>query len=574
MKLMLKYCKPYRKQIIALALLCAISATCGIFLPYVMSNIVEIGIRQGNLRYVLTQGGLMLILAVVAMLSTVANNRISSYMLPRVTSDIRQAMFEKVNSLSVEQFQQIGASSLITRTTDDVDFAEQILGQVPYVLVSAPIMFVGGVVLSFNGDWVLPLILLGVSAVVLVITLVMTRSLEGLWARADKLTDKQNQMVRERLSGVRVIRTFDKSAYEHERTADATSRMCNSFVKANVIGGLVNPIASLLLNVASAAILYVGAERLTGEQTLLAGDVLATVQYVALIINAIVTMSWTIAFLPHVKVSFDRIGEVLQMPSELPQQGGSARKVGGEISFCDVDFSYHDGAEALSKVNFHASEGEIVGVIGGTGSGKTTLVKLIADFYSSSGGVRLLDGNDYNELGSFAVRDNVSVALQNAMIFNATIADNVRAGNEKATDEEIEEALRVAQMEDFIRSVEGGINYELTQYGTNVSGGQKQRINIARTILKDASVYVFDDSFSALDYKTEADLRVALNKRLQSKTQIIVTQRAATAMRCDKVYCLDEGKVVGVGTHEQLLNTCSKYRQIVASQLGGGVSYE
>lgn len=568
MKHLLKFVKPLYKEITILMLLYATATLCALFMPYVMSNIVEIGVKQGDLNYVFREGAVMTALAIVALICALITNAVSSKFASKISVNMRKEVFNKVNTLSFEQFSEIGTGSLITRTTDDIGWMEETVSQIPYVVITCPIMFVGGIALSFKGDWVLPLILLGASVIVLIVTTVITSSLEKYWQRGDEYTDVQNRIVRERLSGVRVIRAFDKDAHEHKRTAKATSEMCNSFVKANTIGGIVSPIASLILNVATVGIIYVGATRLPGSATLKAGDILATIQYVALIANAVLILSWTISFVPHVKVSMKRIGAILDFQND-GSDVSEGRVLQGSVKFKNVDFAYPNAStNALTNVSLDIADGEIVGIIGGTGSGKSTLVKLLLDFYSAKG-ERFLGGVDYNSLSPATVRDNVSVALQKSMIFEGTVAENVKMGNKNATDEQIWEVLKIAQMENFVSEKEEKLNFKLAQSGSNLSGGQKQRINIARTIVKPASVYVFDDSFSALDYLTEANLRKELNKYLHNKTQIIVTQRAATAMRCDKVYVLDNGEVVGCGTHRQLLETCKTYKEIFQSQLGG-----
>ncbi len=574
MKQLWKFIKPHLKFVIALMVLYTVQSFCALFMPFVMSNIVEIGIANGDLHYILTEGAIMIALAVGALGSALVTNAVSAKFTSRLGVDIRQQIFNKVNSLTFEQFSQIGTGSLITRTTDDVDWIEDALSQLPYVVIEAPTMFIGGIILSFAGDWVLPLILLAVAVVALTVSTTITLRMDKYWQRGDEYTDVQNRVVRERLSGIRVVRAFDKEDYEHQRAVHATNEMNNSFVKANTISGLVSPIVSLFLNIATVAVIYVGAIRLQSSETLKAGNILATIQYIALIINAIIMLSWTISLIPHVRVSLRRVAEVLdfQNPDQQTscQQSTDGERLSGDVEFCGVGFSYGEAQEAvLSDVDFSARQGETVGIIGGTGSGKTTLIKLLLGFYPTSSGTRKFGGRDYLELSPATVRDNVSVALQKSMIFEGTIAENVKMGNRDATDEQVAEVLEIAQMADFVAEKDEGANYMLTQSGNNVSGGQKQRINIARTILKPASVYVFDDSFSALDYLTEANLRKALNKYLQGKTQIIVTQRAATAMRCDKVYVLEQGKVVGVGTHKHLMDTCPTYREIYQSQMGG-----
>lgn len=572
MKYLFKFLKPYIKTVILLMFLYALQTLCALFMPYVMSNIVEIGIRQQDFNYILKEGVVMVALAFGALASALVTNAVSSKFSSTLAVDIRKQVFNKVNTLSFEQFSEVGTGSLITRTTDDVGWIEDTIAQLPYVLISAPLMFIGGVALSFKGDWVLPLILLGVSVVVLVISTLITSSLEKHWQRGEEYTDVQNRVVRERLSGIRVVRAFDKEEYEHQRAKRATSEMCNSFVTANTVSGLVSPIASLLLNFATVAIIYVGAIRLQNVSTLKAGDILATIQYIALIANAVLILSWTISFIPHVKVSLKRIGGIMDLQNAR-EDVSLGQQLSGDLNFDNVSFAYPNAqVNSLTDVSLQVNEGEIVGVIGGTGSGKTTLVKLLMDFYPAKDGVRTFGGKNYNDITPATVRDNVAIALQKSMIFEGTIADNVRMGNRDATDEQVYQALCIAQMQDFVDGKEEGINYQLTQAGNNISGGQKQRINIARTVLKPASVYIFDDSFSALDYLTEANLRKALNRYLEGKTQIIVTQRAATAMRCDKVYVLDNGKVVGVGTHRQLLDSCPTYREIYLSQMGGDIN--
>ncbi len=553
-------------------LLFAIRSLSTLFIPYVMSDIVEKGIRNSDLIYVIKQGAVIFALAIAAFACALVTNRVSSNFSSKIAVNMRKDVFNKVNRLTFEQFSEIGTGSLLTRTTDDIGWMEETVSQVPYVLISCPILFIGGIVLSFRGDWVLPLILLGVSVLVLVMTTLICGTLEKYWQRGDEYTDVQNRVIRERLSGIRVVRAFDKEDHEHERAKKATSEMCNSFVRANTISGIISPLASLFLNVATVAIIYVGAIRLQSSETLKAGDILATIQYVALIANAVMILSWTISFIPHIKVSLRRISAILDAPTQIDEQS-DGEVLQGNISFENVDFAYGNAlANALENVSFDVSDGEIVGIIGGTGSGKSTLVKLLLDFYPINVGKRCLGGRDYVDLSSATVRDNLAVALQKSMIFEGTIRDNVKMGNRDATDEQVMEALKIAQMDEFVQSREEGLDYKLTQAGNNISGGQKQRINIARTILKPAQVYIFDDSFSALDYLTEANLRKQLNVFLQGKTQIIITQRAATAMRCDKVYVMDCGKVVGVGTHKQLLETCQTYKEIYDSQMGGGLS--
>lgn len=572
MKTIFSYLHPYRGKLILIGALYMVATLAGLFMPYLMSDIVNVGIREQNMAYILTRGAMMLGLAVLALLSSLWTTRLNAHVTAGFTESLQKAVFEKINSLTFEEYAGIGTASLLTRSTDDVFAMQNAANSFVYAVVTVPVLFLGGAALAFSSDWLLSLVLIVLAPAVVLIVYLVTRKLDQLWENSDRYIDLQNKIVRERLSGIRVIRAFDKEAHEHGRVAFATEEMAKNIIKANVRMGLINPISLLLLNICTVAMLYIGAVRMQVEPALRAGDVIATIQYVALIMNGLLVLSWTFAWLPQLRVSVRRIAEVLHLPGQ-PAAEGDTERLGGSVRFDHVTFRY-PGAEApaLSDVSICVEPGEIAAIIGGTGSGKTTVVKLLLDFYAPTGGQISLGGRAYETLSRETVRDNLSVALQKSMIFEGTVAENIRMGNPGASDEAVCEAVAIAQLQDFLDAHEEGLAYALTQSGTNISGGQKQRVNIARTLIKDAAVYVFDDSFSALDYLTESRLRLALNRRLAGKTQIIVTQRAATAMRCDRIYVFDRGCVVGAGTHEQLLETCPIYREICDSQLGGATA--
>lgn len=558
------------KTLLLLVGLNALQTLCSLFMPYVMSSIVEEGIRNSDLSYVLISCGIMCALSFVALALALIINKISSNWTAKFTVSFRRRIFEKVNTFSSEQFSAIGTGGLITRSTEDAGWIEDTVGMIAPVLGGVPVIMIGGIVLSMLSDLILPLIIIGVTVPVLAVTILIVSKMSTLWDKSEKYVDEQNRIMRERFSGVRVIRAFDREEYEHERTKTATLNMCKSFIKANVLGGIIQPIAGLMLNLATVAVIYVGAVRLESSDALRVGDVVATIQYIALIINAILTISWTISLIPRDKICLRRIFEILDTPTNPDEAMSDGRKLKGAIIMKNVSFRYPGAqANAIEDVDLDIADGEIVGIIGGIGSGKTTLAKLILDFYKPTEGSISLGGEDYSDIPAGTVRENVAIALQKSMIFEGSVKENVLMGNKDATDEEVMTAIDVAQMSGFVASHPEGVGYMLKQAGTNISGGQKQRLNIARTMLKPASVYIFDDSFSALDYMTESALRKALNAYLKGKTQIIITQRSATAMRCDKVYVMDGGRVAGAGTHEELLRTCAVYREIYESQLGG-----
>lgn len=428
-------------------------------------------------------------------------------------------------------------------------------------------MFIGGGALAFISDWSLALIVLAVIPVILLYVYPISKKVGKLWDKSDKMMDKQNAIVRERLKGIRVIRAFDREEYEHGRIKDATVEMSKAIVNANVLSGIISPAASFLLNMVTVAIIYVGAVRMQNSAAISAGGIVAVIQYIAIMAGAVISASWMLVWIPHIQVALKRIGEVFAFKG-MDKGSASGVKLKGDIKMRNVTFAY-EKKPVLKNINIDVKEGETVGIIGGTGAGKTTLLKLLMGFYSCYEGEICLGGENYRKLSQADVRDNMSVALQKSMIFEDTVKENIKMSRPSASDVEIKTAAEIAQIDDFISSQKGGYDYPLAGQGANISGGQKQRINIARTILKDASVYIFDDSFSALDFLTESKLRKALNKKLEGRTQIIITQRIATAMRCDKVYVLDKGELVGAGDHKELIHSCEIYREIYHSQLGG-----
>ena len=573
MKTILPYLKPYWKKLLLTALLCVIATLEGIFLPYLMSRIVDDGIAVGNMGVILKIGAMMLGLAVCSMLCALINGAVNARISSGFSHDLVEGIFEKATRLQFETFSKIGTSGLLTRSTHDVTTISEASSMFVNVVIVVPILMIGGIAFAFLSDPVLALVLLLSLPLAFLILFPIVRHLDKLWKLSDEYIDEQNRLMRERLSGIRVIRAFDKEAHEHGRIAHATEEMAKYIIRANVRAGYVNPLCMLVLNLATVAMLLVGASRLQDPELikagLTAGGIIATVQYVALILNGVMMLSWTFVFLPHLKVCMHRVSEVLELP-DVPDEPSDGTLYRGDLVLKNVGFSYPDSELlTLSDINIEVKAGETAALIGGTGSGKSTILKLLLAFYPPTEGSISLAGHDYAALGRSAVRDNVSAALQKGTVFEGSLFENVRMGKPDADEEAVKNVLDIAQMTEFLESHEEGLKYRLAQSGSNISGGQKQRISIARTILKNASIYVFDDSFSALDYLTESKLRKALNQYLAGKTQIIITQRAATAMRCDRIYVLEQGRVVGSGTHEQLLASCEVYREIVHSQLGG-----
>ncbi|MDD3831720.1 MAG: ABC transporter ATP-binding protein [Clostridia bacterium] len=572
MKLIIQYLKPYKTRLAVLILLYVVISVSSLASPYLMKIIISNGIEQSNMTVIWQQGGAMLALALAALVCSLISVRINSFISSSFMCELRKDIFSKINSLSAAEFAAKGTSTLLTRTTEDVWMIQEMASNLIYIIVVIPLTFVGGVVMTFILDWTLGLAMLVVSPLLVWFVTIIGKRMFKLWQQADKDMDIQGKVMRERLSGIRVIRSFDKETEEHERVATATRDMAKSIIKSNVISGFINPVEQVTLNLVTVLVLYIGALKMINPASTMQADVvIASVNYVAVVMGGLMGVSFAIVFMPQILVSSGRIQEIFNMKS-VENDDVQVEELDGSIKLDNISFAYPDSnRNSLSNINMDIKQGDVIGIIGGTGSGKTTLTKLLLEFYSPTAGSIYIGGKDISTLTTNTVRKNVAIALQKAMIFKGTIEYNVRIGNPNATQEELDNVCDIAQMKELLNSKEEGLAHELQQAGANISGGQKQRISIARTILKNSSIYIFDDCFSALDYLTESNLRRKLNRFLSGKTQIIVTQRAATAMRCDKIYVLNDGEIVGQGKHKDLLKSCSIYKEIFDSQLGGQI---
>lgn len=570
MKTLLELLKPYRKKLILVALVDAFGMITALLMPYVMSEIVERGIANSNISLVWQYAVIMVVLALLSILGTVISAKLNTSISTRYSADVCKATFKKINSLSYADYSKIGPSGLLTRSTDDIFNIEEAVTSLTYMIVTIPIMLIGSAVLSFMADAVLSLVFILSIPLVLFVTFVVIRPLYSMWDKSDKYIDIQNKIVRERLSCLRVVRAFNNEKREQNRAKFATEEMSKYMIRANIRGGSVESVAMLFLNLATVAVIYFGTLRAQSPAMLGAGDVIAVLQYITLISNALISVSWTLMWLPRLKVSVKRINEVHMLTSEesKPEENYTADK-GYDIELSDVSFTYPNAsAETLHNISISIKEGERVAIIGGTGSGKTTLVRLLAGLFDATSGEIYIGKKSYNSISKREIRSHYSIALQKAMIFEGSIRENIKIGLPEATDTQIEEALELSKMGDFLRSHEEGLDYLLVGMGQNVSGGQKQRLNMARTIIKKADVYVFDDSFSALDFLTESEIKENYLSLLLGKTQIFVTQRVSTAMSAERIYVMDAGRIIASGVHDDLIKTCAIYREIAVSQLG------
>ena len=573
MKKLLRFLLPYRRQIALATLLMTVSAVCSLVLPTVMSDVLDRGVYRaaepGAFDGIVLRCLLMLVLALLSLGSVVLGYRFATRVTACFTRDLRGAMYRKVNTMRFDQLADLGPSVIVTRMTHDAGTLAWVAGMLCGNIIIVPLMFVGGVVLCMRKDLLLSLIMLASVPLVFLLVLVLAKRITPLWERGEKYTDLQNGLVRSRIRGIRVIRAFGRESRAHERIVEATTVMTDSFIRGNIAMELVPPLATLLMNLAVLAIVFVGGLRLERGAGLSAGDVFAVIQYVSVVLTSLISASWSIVMLPHTRVAARRISEITELETA-PEPCDDSVRFTGEIRLEHLRFCYA-GADrpALDDVSLEIPAGTTAAIIGGTGSGKSTLAALLLAFYRPTSGRILFDGVDAAQYSGSTIRNNVSCALQKPMLYAGTVADNIRMGAHSANDEALLSAAETAQLSAFLSHREKGLGHVLTTGGGNVSGGQKQRIAIARALLKDAPIYLFDDCFSALDFLTEKQLRTALNERLLGKTQLVISQRVTTAMRADRIFVLDRGRLVGAGTHAELLKRCAVYREIYASQTGG-----
>ena len=548
-----------------------IGMICSLLLPFVMSEIVEKGISEQNIPFVWQYAVIMVLLAIVSVAANIISAKLNTAISAGYSSDLCRVTFEKINSLSYTNYTKIGPSGLLTRATDDIWNVEGTITSLPYTLFTVPIMFIGSAVLAFLADPVLSAVFMLSIPPILILVLILMRPLYDMWDKSDKYVDMQNKIVRERLSGLRVVRAFNNEGREHARAKFATEEMAKYMIRANTRGGMVDPFAMLLLNLATVAVIYFGGIRAQAGSGISTGGIIAVLQYIGMITNAVISISWTLAWLPKVKVSMRRLNEIHSNPDEetIPEGEGDVPN-GFDIEINNLSFTYPDSTKnVLENLSLTVKQGEQIALIGGTGSGKSTLIKLLAGLFEPSEGEIIIGGASYKDMRKVDVRSHFSVALQKAQIFEGTVRDNIKMGKPDATDEEVYKVLGLSKMAEFVDSHEEGLDYILVGSGQNVSGGQRQRLNMARTVIKEADVYIFDDSFSALDFLTESEIKENYSALLRGKSRIVATQRISTAMSADRIYVLDNGRIIGVGTHRELLSSCPIYREIADSQLGG-----
>src|SRR5438874_1169219 len=569
---LLRFMKPYRPVLALVVVLAFAQAMANLYLPTLFANIVDNGIIKGDTGYIWRTGGIMLLITLGGTIAAVVGIFYSSQVATGFGKIIRARLFTQVAQFSLHEFDTVSTSSLITRTTNDTTQVQQVMILALNMLFSAPFTLIAGIILALKQDVGLTWILVVVIPILVGAILILMSKAIPLFRSMQKKLDKLNLILDEGLTGVRVVRAFDRKRYEEHRFDEANLDLTNVAIRVNRMIASLMPIMMLCLNVSSIAILWFGAIRIDNGQ-MQVGALIAFLQYAMLILFALLMISMMFIMLPRAAASADRINEVLAIEPEIkdPEQVKRADTQKGYVEFQNVTFSYPGAEEpALSNISFSAVPGEVTAIIGGTGSGKSTLVSLIPRFYDiddGTGGHLLVDGVDVREMSQEHLRSKIGSVPQKAVLFSGTVAENIRYGKEDATDEEVRHAADVAQATEFISDMQDGFNSVIAQGGTNVSGGQKQRLSIARALVRKPEIYVFDDSFSALDFKTDSRLRAALKQETRESTVLIVSQRVSTIMDADRILVLDEGRVAGIGTHRELMRSSEVYREIVSSQL-------
>lgn len=566
-----RFFKPYVWNLFWVIVFLFVQSLAELYLPTLMSDVVNDGMMKGNTSYIWRYGSYMLLVALWSSLCSIAGSYLSSIIGVGFGRDIRDKVFSRVESYSLQEFDEIGTASLITRTTNDVIQVQTLIVMGLRFMVYAPIMCVGGIIMAFSKDKQLTLILAVVLPVMLFLIAGIARVIVPLFKSMQVKLDKVNLVLRENLTGIRVIRAFNRLKSENERFEKANRDLTETSIKVNKIMAAIQPIMIILMNFTSIAIIWFGGHRIS-QNEMQVGDMMAFLQYAMQVMFSIIMVTIMFVMVPRAQASATRINEVLDMEPKIvdPLHSEKSDVQGARVEFQDVTFSY-PGAEmpAIRNISFAAYPGEVTAIIGGTGSGKSTLINLIPRFYDVDSGSVLVDGADVRQMAQKDLRAKIGFVPQTPILFSGTVSENIRYGKAGATDEEIAHAADVAQASEFISKMKDGYNSQISQGGTNLSGGQKQRLSIARALVRKPGIYILDDSFSALDFKTDAQLRAALKKETVASTVILVAQRAGTVMDADRIIVLDEGRIEGIGKHKELMGTCVVYREIVSSQLSG-----
>lgn len=571
-KLLVEYLRPQRRLLIAVVVFQLAQSIASLYLPTLNADIIDEGVAKGDAGYILRVGSLMLVITLLQIACAVVAVYFGAKAAMGLGRDLRGAIFTRVGEFSEQEVTRFGAPSLITRSTNDVQQVQQLVLMSATMMVAAPMLSIGGVVMAVRQDaqlsWLIavsvPVLLAGVGVII--------SRMVPLFRKMQVRIDTVNRVLREQLTGVRVVRAFVREDIETARFARANEDVTDTALRAGRLMALAFPVVMLVLNVSSVAVIWFGSFRIE-DGSMQVGTLIAFLSYLLQILMSVMMATFMAVMIPRAAVSADRIGEVLGTESSVrppiaPVAVAAGQLGCGELEMHDVGFAY-PGAEqpVLSGISFTARSGQTTAIIGSTGSGKTTLVNLLPRLFDATSGSVRFDGVDVRELHPDQLWGHIGLVPQRPYLFSGTVRSNLLYGKPDATEDELWRALATAQAQDFVREMEGGLDAPISQGGTNVSGGQRQRIAIARALVKRPELYIFDDSFSSLDTATDARLRQALKHDTAGATLVIIAQRVSSIADADQILVLDDGRIVGRGTHDELLETSETYREIVSSQL-------
>ena len=564
-----KYCAPYKGQVALILLMLLVQAFASLYLPNLNADLINNGVAKGNVGYIWHIGEIMLASSALVMGASIWLAFLAAKVSMAFGRDLRTAVFTAVEGFSARELNKFGAPSLITRNTNDVQQVQLVLFMGFTMMIGAPITGLGAILMAVRSNAHLSLLLLVVLPIMAALIITLLRRIVPAFRDMQIKIDRINLVLREQVAGVRVIRAFVKTRQEEERFADSSRDLMATQLRVTRTFAIMFPSLSLILNLSSVAVIWFGA-KLIDQNKLPIGNMTAFLTYIMLILSSVMMAVFMTLQIPRAAACAERIQEVLDTPSSvvdsLNPQTPAVRA--GVVEFKGVEFRY-PGAEnpILTGVSFTAKPGQFTAIIGSTGSGKTTLLNLIPRFIDVTNGSILLDGIDVREQSLESIWSEIGLVPQRSFLFGGTIADNLRYGRETATEEEMWRALEIAQAKDFVSKNSEGLQARVAQGGTNFSGGQRQRLSIARALVKKPQILLFDDSFSALDYTTDSKLRAALHTEVGHTTMIVVAQRVSTILQADQIIVLDQGHVVGIGTHADLMKSCATYQEIVLSQL-------
>ena len=558
----------YKKLIWIVIVFQAIQAMAGLYLPTLNADIINNGVVKHDIGYIWTYGGIMLLVTFAQVIFSISSVYVGSRLAMGFGRDVRNMLFHQVNDFSSREVAQFGAPSLITRITNDVQQVQMLVLMTCTLILGAPFTAIGGVFLAMHQDLGLSRILM-VSIPILAVALsLIIGSMVPTFRRMQERIDRINEILREQLTGIRIVRAFVREPVEQERFRVANNAVTETALTGGRLQALMFPTATLVINFSSVAVVWFGSDRIS-QQLMKPGSMIAFLTYLTQILMSVMMTTWMAALLPRATVSAERIQEVLHTPTSVVIAKNAVSKLSqtAVLEFNGVGFHY-PGAEApvLQNISFTVRAGQTLAIIGSTGSGKTTLVNLIPRLFDVTSGVVSLDGVDVRELAPEALWSRVGIVPQKPYLFSGTVASNLTYGKEDATEDEMWAALRIAQAKDFVRAMPGGLEASIAQGGSNVSGGQRQRLAIARALIRQPEIYLFDDSFSALDLATDARLRAALAPNTSNSVVVVVAQRVSTIREADQILVLEGGHCVGLGTHDELLANCPTYQEIVDSQ--------